>query len=551
MKISKALKSAGRSFLKLVCCCIPFGKSSKEQETDHVFPDGDEHRANGNLTSLAKDSALCSGTSLPDNTQSGHMEYWAYLCESPNWNNDSLDAVTSISASTGSDLNLSAASPPECNNIIGSTTGQQAVHQSTLSCSIPKCSGTNRFPVCFDEDEEMKENVLFKWDMNETLDKEMKDEVFPLRRSAKHSALDTIDKTIGLNDFDFIKVLGRGCFGKVMLAELKSTDELFAVKVLKKESVLHPFGADDIDRSLLELIMTEKRVLALSSKHPFLTALHSCFQTKDCLFFVMEYCNGGNLMFHFQNAGKFDENLVRFYAAELTLGLEFLHQNGIVYRDLKLENVLLDSEGHCKITDFGVSKEGIFDGITTNTIIGTPEYMAPEMLEQLPYGVSVDWWALGVLMYEMLTGVSPFTTENENDEFDDDFDAFETILTGEISYPAWISKEALSILRGFLTKDPSMRLGCEVSQGAEAAIRLHPFFKDIDWEALEAKKVQPPFRPLTKSGRDALNFDSEYTNQFPIVTPKIKGDEEYSALSLFNGFSFINPDYISLPKSTD
>ena len=197
-----------------------------------------------------------------------------------------------------------------------------------------------------------------------------------------------------------------------------------------------------------------------------------------------------------------------------------------------MDNILLDSEGHCKIADFGMCKEGIVDNVTTNTFCGTPDYIAPEILQELPYGATVDWWALGVLMYEMMAGQPPFEADNEDD-------LFESILHDDVLYPVWLSKEAVSILKGvrssndrirhsiaifsklnfffclalkFMTKNPARRLGCVVSQGVEAAIRIHPFFKEIDWEALESRKVKPPFRPKIVS-----QFVSIYVRPFVTI----------------------------------
>uniref|UniRef100_A0A3Q2CAE6 Protein kinase C n=1 Tax=Cyprinodon variegatus TaxID=28743 RepID=A0A3Q2CAE6_CYPVA len=334
-------------------------------------------------------------------------------------------------------------------------------------------------------------------------------------------------KRMHLHDYVFIKVLGKGSFGKVMLAELKGTDEVYAVKVLKKDVILQD---DDVDCT-----MTEKRILALARKHPYLTQLFCCFQTKDRLFFVMEYVNGGDLMFQIQRSRKFDEARSRFYAAEVTSALMFLHKHGVVYRDLKLDNILLDAEGHCKLADFGMCKEGILDGVTTTTFCGTPDYIAPEILQELDYGPSVDWWALGVLMYEMMAGQPPFEADNEDD-------LFESILHDDVLYPVWLSKEAVSILRAFMTKSPTKRLGCVVAQGSEEAIKLHPFFREIDWILLEQKKVKPPFKPRIKTKRDVNNFDQDFTREEPVLTPVDDSIIKQINQDEFKGFSYCGDD---------
>uniref|UniRef100_A0A8C6P4S1 Protein kinase C n=1 Tax=Nothobranchius furzeri TaxID=105023 RepID=A0A8C6P4S1_NOTFU len=336
---------------------------------------------------------------------------------------------------------------------------------------------------------------------------------------------------MGISDFTFLQVLGKGSFGKVMLARLNGKDRVFAIKVLKKDIILQD---DDV-----ECTMTEKRVLSLARLHPYLTELYCCFQTPDRLFFVMEFVNGGDLMFHIQKSRKFEEGRARFYTAEITSALMFLHSKGVIYRDLKLDNVLLDKDGHCKLADFGMCKEGIRDGAVTGTFCGTPDYIAPEILQEMMYGASVDWWALGVLLYEMLSGHAPFEAENEDD-------LFESILNEDIVYASWLSTEAVDILKAFLTRNPARRLGCVASDGGEDAVVNHAFFASIDWEKLNRKEIEPPFKPRIKAPEDVNNFDPDFTREEPTLTPidelvipSINQEE-------FTMFSFTSPELLDL-----
>uniref|UniRef100_A0A8C3TEI3 Protein kinase C n=1 Tax=Chelydra serpentina TaxID=8475 RepID=A0A8C3TEI3_CHESE len=323
-----------------------------------------------------------------------------------------------------------------------------------------------------------------------------------------------------IDGFVLHKMLGKGSFGKVFLAELKNTDQFFAVKALKKDVVLMD---DDI-----ECTMVEKRVLSLAWEHPFLTHVYCTFQTKENLFFVMEYLNGGDLMFHIQSCHKFDTARATFYAAEIICGLQFLHSKGIIYRDLKLDNVLLDKDGHIKIADFGMCKENMFEDAKTSTFCGTPDYIAPEILLGQKYNTAVDWWSFGVLLYEMLIGQSPFHGQDEEE-------LFQSIRMDNPFYPRWLNKDAKDILVKLFVREPERRLG------AKGNIRQHAFFQEINWEVLEERAMEPPFKPRVKSASDCSNFDKEFLNEKPRLSCADRALINSMDQNMFSNFSFVNP----------
>uniref|UniRef100_A0A8C1T0S7 protein kinase C n=1 Tax=Cyprinus carpio TaxID=7962 RepID=A0A8C1T0S7_CYPCA len=328
-----------------------------------------------------------------------------------------------------------------------------------------------------------------------------------------------------LQDFRMIAVLGRGHFGKVLLSEYKRSGKVYAIKALKK--------GDIVARDEVESLMCEKRIFETvnSAQHPFLVNLFACFQTPEHVCFVMEYTAGGDLMMHI-HADVFSETRSVFYSACVVLGLQFLHDNKIVYRDLKLDNLLLDTEGYVKIADFGLCKEGMGHGDRTSTFCGTPEFLAPEILTDTSYTRAVDWWGLGVLVYEMLVGESPFPGDDEEEVFD-------SIVNDEVRYPRFLSTEAIGIMRRLLRRNPERRLGSSERDAED--IKKQPFFRNIDWDALLQRRVPPPFVPAVKGKEDVSNFDAEFTNEAPTLTPP----RERRTLSRKDQDYFRDFDYVS------
>ncbi|XP_029705656.1 serine/threonine-protein kinase Sgk1 isoform X1 [Takifugu rubripes] len=328
------------------------------------------------------------------------------------------------------------------------------------------------------------------------------------------------------NDFHFLKVIGKGSFGKVLLARHRTDDQFYAVKVLQKKAILK--------KKEEKHIMSERNVLLKNVKHPFLVGLHYSFQTADKLYFVLDYINGGELFYHLQRERCFLEPRARFYSAEIASALGYLHSLNIVYRDLKPENILLDSQGHIILTDFGLCKENIEPNGTTSTFCGTPEYLAPEVLHKQPYDRTVDWWCLGAVLYEMLYGLPPFYSRNTAEMYDN-------ILNKPLQLKPNISNAARHLLEGLLQKDRTKRLGCTEDF---IEIRNHMFFSPINWDELNAKKITPPFNPDVTGPNDLRHFDPEFTDEpvpssigcspdSVLVTASIK-----EAAEAFVGFSY-------------
>lgn len=350
-----------------------------------------------------------------------------------------------------------------------------------------------------------------------------------------------------IDDFELLKVVGKGSFGKVMQVRKKDTSRIYALKTIRKAHI--------ISRSEVTHTLAERSVLA-QINNPFIVPLKFTFQSPEKLYFVLAFVNGGELFHHLQKEQRFDVNRSRFYTAELLCALECLHGFNVIYRDLKPENILLDYQGHIALCDFGLCKLDMKDEDRTNTFCGTPEYLAPELLMGQGYNKTVDWWTLGVLLYEMLTGLPPFYDENTNE-------MYRKILGEPLHFPSHdiVPPAAKDLLTKLLNRDPAQRLGANGS----AEIKAHPFFHAIDWRKLLQRKYEPTFKPNVVSDRperpwqrvcqsvlcanvalqaDALdtgNFDQEFTREVP-QDSYVEGPVLSQTMqNQFQGFSYNRP----------
>lgn len=314
------------------------------------------------------------------------------------------------------------------------------------------------------------------------------------QNSTLFSRHDTI-KNVCLEDFQVIKVIGRGSFGKVCLVQYKSTKEFYAMKSLKKDVLL--------DHEQVESTLLEKKILE-HLDHPFLLGMVFCFQTIERIYFVMPFIRGGELFQHLKTVKCFPEDKVRFYAAIIGLALDYLHKNDIIYRDIKPENILIEEDGYLKLIDFGMAKT-LKDDEKATSFCGTPEYLAPEVITGEGHNKSADWWSYGILIYEMIFGIPPFYCDNTEKMYD-------LIAYGELKFPKkfGVSDGVKDLIRKLLNKNQEERLG---SNSGFSEIKEHQFFKGFDFKSLLEKKIKPPFKPTLKGESDVTNFDSEFTSE--------------------------------------
>lgn len=289
-----------------------------------------------------------------------------------------------------------------------------------------------------------------------------------------------------LSDLELKETLGTGSFGRVRLCKHKNGNDYYAIKCLKKREI--------IKMKQVQHIIAEKSIL-MEISHPFIVNMLCSFQDEKKLYLVLEFVIGGEMFTHLRSAGRFPNDVAKFYHAELVLAFEYLHSKDIIYRDLKPENLLLDAKGHVKITDFGFAKKV---PERTFTLCGTPEYLAPEVIQSKGHGKAVDWWTMGILLYEFIAGYPPFYDDTP-------FRIYEKILEGKVKFPNWFDSRARDLVKGLLMTDHTKRLG--TLKNGVADIKGHPYFHGANWEKLFNRHYPAPIPVKTKSAGDTSNFE--------------------------------------------
>ncbi|MCJ1352511.1 MAG: serine/threonine protein kinase psk1 [Icmadophila ericetorum] len=345
---------------------------------------------------------------------------------------------------------------------------------------------------------------------------------------SEDTMFEDVVRKMAATDFEPLSCLGKGTYGTVLLVKQAATGRLYAQKQFRKASLT-------VHRRLVEQTKTERVILESINRHPFVVKLFYAFQDQEKLYLILEYAQGGELFHHLATERMFPEDTAAFYMAEMVLALEHLHQTvGVVYRDLKPENCLLDSEGHLLLTDFGLSKVAVDGEDSCRSILGTIEYMAPEVILGQDYGTAVDWWSFGALGFDLLTGAPPFQANNHAR-------IQEKILKSKLSLPFFLSPDAKDLLTRLLRKEPKKRLGGCMPRDLQA-IKKHRFFRKIDWKKLERREMEPPIKPLITDPALAENFSTEFTDLAvsPVRTHfegvGVPWGEENNP---FGGFSFV------------
>ncbi|KAI0020516.1 protein kinase-like protein [Xylariomycetidae sp. FL0641] len=340
-----------------------------------------------------------------------------------------------------------------------------------------------------------------------------------------------VPRKMEADDFEPLRCLGKGTYGTVLLVKQRSSGRLYAQKQFKKASVV-------VHKKLVEQTKTERQILESVNRHPFVVKLFYAFQDHEKLYLILEYGQGGELFTHLNTEKMFPESTAAFYMAEMVLALAHLHEHlGVVYRDLKPENCLLDAQGHLLLTDFGLSKVAVDDDDSCKSILGTVEYMAPEVVLGQRYGKAVDWWSLGALGYDLMTGNPPFRGGN-NAKIQNN------IVKQKLTLPYFLGPDARDLLLRLLKKEPAKRLGSNMPKDLQT-IKKHRFFKKIDWKKLEAREMEPPIQPMITDPELAENFAPEFTELS--LSPMLSSKDPLTGLSPkgdfkedpFGGFSFV------------